>query len=104
MKVQVDTEDRPVVEHLAHKIAEPVLYIYPRYQKDCFGLHEVFNCKILEKQVLIQENNVLQSNDYDFPIPVFQDQYPIFAYPSLIELGTQWKKQGKILYIRKIHK
>ncbi len=103
MKIHIDTEDRSFVEKFAQGITEPVLYIFPRYQKDCFGLHEVYRFKILEKQALIQENDVFQSDENDFPIPIFQDRKPIFAYPNLIELGTQWKNQGKKLYIRKIH-
>jgi len=101
MKVKIDIEDRSFVEKLAKGIVEPVLYIYPRYQKDCFGLHEVYRFKILEKTVLIQENKTLQIEESDFPFPAFQDKKPIFAYPSRLEFGTQWKKAGMELFIRK---
>lgn len=52
MKIFMNPEIYPDFQKLSASFKDPMLYVYPIIQHDCFGYHEIINIEMIERATL----------------------------------------------------
>ncbi|MCF2139217.1 MAG: hypothetical protein K9W44_04105 [Candidatus Lokiarchaeota archaeon] len=107
MKIFMNPEIYPDFQKLSASFKDPMLYVYPIIQHDCFGYHEIINIEMIERATLSSIDQYIEKIPSEISIPTFQNKNPLFSYPEKCEIKIYWDFDQPIqkqLYIKIIRK